>query len=138
MTEKTGLLLLPVLSTPSNHVEIEGITRSEAIDLINNFQDRVRANRKLKTFNGAVDDAFYEVTVNDEDVGYISPLDLVYELNESQIRGFTGERAVFVQNVDNDADQITVLVGTTVVYNRNWATLGVVDTSVVDTITDSL
>lgn len=139
-SEKMGVLSLPVLSTVGNPI-LAYMSKHEAIDLIENFADRVRSSRKLSKNDSLIDDTYFQVTVSaDFDTPMCFGVDeLLADLAESKIPTLRGERPVFIElNDDYSATSINVIVGTSVVYNRNWAALGVVDTSVIDTIEDYL
>lgn len=132
-----GTLILPQLGEVNQSLTIELISRQDAEGLIKNFSERVAQSRRLKNYADAIEDAFFEVQAispgtffNDGD-----ELTLLDRLSESKIVGLRGERAVFFETDNyNDEENAALLIGTAVVYNRNWATLGVVDTTVFETI----
>lgn len=134
MSNVSGTLFLPSLDSQGNGLTIEEITRNEAVKFINFFTSRVESERKLKTCNGAVDDTYFIVNIHNSIFDNTFNNDEIIDvLNESSVRGFRGYRAVFVPNTSEDITA-EIIVGTAVVYNKNWATLGIVDTSVVDTL----
>lgn len=130
-----GILSLPQLGSRGNALVIRDISRQDAEGLIKNLAERVKTSRKLKNYADAVEDAFFEVNVigsdthfNSHDEEYVIGL-----LAESKIPTLRGERAVFFEyDKFIDGESAAFLIGTSVIYNANWATLGVLDLSVVD------
>jgi hypothetical protein len=130
-----GTLSLPQLGECGNPIIINNICREDAEGLIKNLTERVKTSRKLKNYTAGVEDAFFEVNAigsnthfNSHDEDYIIEL-----LAESNIPTLRGERAVFFEyDKFVNGEPAAFLIGTTVIYNANWATLGVLDLSVVD------
>lgn len=136
-----GILYLPQLGAVSEGLVIDGITRVDAEGLLNDFAARVASSRRLATFSdGALayhtTEAFYEVNaIGEGDLLEDGAGALIDFLSTSTLPRLRGERAVFFESDNyNDDEKAAILIGTAVVYNRNWATLGVVDTTVIDTI----
>lgn len=129
------MLFLPSLSS-EDYITIANIPQDEAEDYVEFFDSKVEENRRMKPnqlgsgelleeFKGNLNLA---ALVEDESLG-----ELVTALSTSNIPGQRGRRAVFV-DVEND----TIAVGTTVVYNRNWAMKGVSDQSVLTTVLNAV
>lgn len=135
-----GTLILPQLHSHGNPLVIREITRKDAEGLIQNLAERTKTARKLKHYPAAIEDAFFEVNAVGPRTYFNSydEEDTLSDLAESSIPGLRGERAVFFEsgNFDN-GENAAFLIGTTVIYNANWATLGVLDLSVMDFISNS-
>jgi len=134
-----GILSLPQLGARGNPLIIHDISRQDAEGLIKNLAERVKTSRKLKNYPSAVEDSYFEVNAIGSGTHFVSH-DEVYVIEllaESNIPGLRGERAVFFE-ADNylNGDPAAFLIGTTVVYNANWATLGVMDLSVIELLED--
>lgn len=135
-----GTLILPQLHSRGNPLVIREITRKDAEGLIQNLAERTKTARKLKHYPAAIEDAFFEVNAVGPRTNFKSwdEEDTLSDLAESNIPGLRGERAVFFET-DNyqDGENAAFLIGTTVIYNANWATLGVLDLSVMDVISNA-
>lgn len=124
-----GILRIPSLEEKRSIV-IENISQSEAEYFILDFEGRVRTNRSLKAQNDSVVDSFITYRLL-EDLYSYDVVDIIDTLVISETPGARGLRAVFIEEEDD-----TILVGTTVVYSRNWAAVGVNDKSLAQTILD--
>ncbi|QDJ96552.1 hypothetical protein Xoosp13_366 [Xanthomonas phage Xoo-sp13] len=126
----TGVLLIPSLQDQTRFITITDLSRDEAAAFIKEFTARVKAERKIKNTpakNQTVDD-FIEYNLVEGLDSFL--IDDVFDLlKTSTVVGARGNRAVFL---DEDSD--TILVGSTVVYNKNWAMVGFVDDTIVDTL----
>lgn len=126
-----GTLLLPSLSTHGETVLIHGVTKSEAADYLERWDERVSNERRIGHNDEEIDSSmeFYS-GLNFERLSEAEVIeDLVGFLSTSRIAKKRGLRAVWL---DEDAGEIGV--GTTVVYNRNWAMNGVADETIVDSL----
>lgn len=105
-----GVLLLPSLEEP-RHIRMDNLSKTEAVLFITDFENRVKASRKLKNPSLHIDDSHktYNLIENlsDYDIN-----DIFTELETSEVPQHRGIRAVFI---DEDSD--TIIVGTTVVYS---------------------
>lgn len=142
-------LLLPSLEE-KRFINISVVSQAEASAFAKRFTDDVKASRKLKA--AADDDEYDDITFYSNHVdldsltdsvdrikaGFASESDIeasisliqaMGSLAVSEVRGVRGARAIFVNPETN-----TVGVGTTVVYNRNWATLNFEDVNMVQLI----
>ena len=125
-------LLLPSLEE-KRWIRIEDLSQSEAELFINDFEARVKASRTLNTPKDTTPDAFQIYNLVDlsiEDDYHIE--DVIEALAESEVPKHRGSRAVFV-----DADTSTIIVGTTVVYGRNYAMVGFDDATLPQEIMDA-
>lgn len=124
------ILLLPSLETNNSTITITNLSQSEAEMFISDFTRRVISSRKLKTPKKTIDDDFkiYRLIphLNEYDIE-----DIAGELSYSFTPGHRGMRAVFV---DDETD--TIIVGTAVVYNHNWAIVNYDDDTLEDDIMD--
>ena len=130
----------PTLFLPSIESEdflvVANVSREEATAYAGLFSTLVESKRRMKNNDNAVDDVFTEITgnlnlislVNDESLAL-----LVEDLSLSKLKGQRGRRAVFV-DIENDY----IGVGTTVIYNANWAMKGVADPSLLGTVLDAV
>ena len=129
------MLFLPSLSS-DEFITIANVPQDEATAFIGFFDSQVAAKRKLGNNPAPVAELLEEFKGNlnlkalvaDESLG-----NLVEVLTTSTIPKQRGRRAVFV-DVENDV----IAVGTTVVYNQNWAMRGVSDASVLTTVLDAV
>lgn len=131
-------LLLPSLEE-KRFIHLSVVSQTEAINFANRFTDDVKAMRKLKgAVDGGADDSitFYSnfidlsIVATSEDNVQMgnagtddyevlgSLIEAIRTLAISEVQGVRGARVIFVDPKTN-----TVGVGTTVVYNKNWATL---------------
>lgn len=124
-----GILLLPSLEEKRS-IRVENLSESEARAFIKEFDSRVVANRTIKNPSAIALDSVvvYKLLEGLEDYDLE---EIVEELSESVVPQTRGLRAVFA---DDKTD--TILVGTTVVYSRNWATVNFLDTTIPQTILD--
>lgn len=130
------MLFLPSLRVNDDIITIANVCQDEASSFVKHFDSEVTGNRKLKANASATADHWDVLSgnlnllalVDDESLGQ-----LVERLSKSDIVGSRGRRAVFV-DVENDV----LAVGTTVVYNQNWAMLGVSDPSVMTTVLEAV
>lgn len=124
-----GMLSLPSLEDDVRCLEINDVSFSEAKELISQFTAKVLRERpKLKTASDEEAFIAYENFIDDNDEN-LMPGEIVSRLDRSEIPGSRGRRAVY-----SSYNGEHILVGTTVVYNKNWATLGVVDPNVVNVL----
>lgn len=109
------------------------MTKDEAIELLSDFKARVDTKRTIKRSQPLTDDVLDALDGSNLDLkGMVednSLEPLLVSLGRSEIPGFRGRRAVFI-DVENDI----IGVGTTVIYNENWASHGIVDPSVAATV----
>ena len=125
--EYTPMLFLPSLSS-DDFITIANIPYEEAIEYVRFFDGQVADKRKLGNHPNPVSELLEEFKGKlslRELVEDGSIADLVEVLSTSTIPKQRGRRAVFV-DVENDI----IAVGTTVVFNRNWAMRGVSDPSI--------
>ena len=124
-------LYLPSLDTRNKVITVDNLSKTEAEAFLNYFDYSVSQKRKLglnptrdygipslvQYFTGSID-----LQALDDD----GELDnLVENLMTSRIPQKRGRRAVLI-----DAEKGEIGVGTTVVYNQNWAMKGVQDDSI--------
>ena len=145
-------LLLPSLEE-KRFINISLVSQAEAIRFTQKFTDDVKASRKLKAADdsGVDDDIifysnFFDLSVLADHVNHLKNglssetdismtltlLDAMHSLAVSEVRGVRGARAIFINPETN-----TVGVGTTVVYNKNWATLNFEDDNILQLIHDT-
>lgn len=124
-----GILLLPSLEEKRS-IRVENLSETEARGFIKDFDSRVVASRNIKNPSSTALDSVivYQLL---EDLQDYDLDEIVEDLAESDVPQTRGLRAVFV---DDTTD--TILVGTTVVYSRNWATVNFLDTTIPSTILD--
>jgi acyl carrier protein len=125
-----GLLILPSLVTAGEFINIHPISLEEATELVNDFTKRVESQRKTKIHTEYDEDTdhieFYHnvIDFSQMDKETIEDPDQVqYEINSlatSTIPTKRGTRAVFISAG-------AIGVGTTVVFNQNWATMNFSD-----------
>lgn len=131
-----AMLFLPSLTNHGEFINVGPVHQDEAMDFISNFNMRVGASRKIKFNDESTSDSVEEFKGNLNLKALVeegSLGDLVEALTKSNIPGKRGLRAVYV-DVEND----TILVGTTVVYNANWAMLGVEDATILPALLDAV
>ena len=131
------MLFLPSLSS-DDFITVANVPQDEAVAFIEFFDKQVESKRKLghNPSDNASGDLYEEykgnlnlkALVEDESLG-----DLVETLSHSTIPKQRGRRAVFV-DVENDV----IAVGTTVVYNQNWAMRAVSDPTVMTTVLEAV
>jgi len=145
-------LLLPSLEE-KRFINISLVSQAEAIRFTQKFTDDVKASRKLKAADdsGVDDDIifysnFFDLSVLADHVNHLKNglssetdismtltlLEAMHSLAVSEVRGVRGARAIFINPETN-----TVGVGTTVVYNKNWATLNFEDDNILQLIHDT-
>jgi hypothetical protein len=127
-------LLVPSLNSDTDFMTMINVSKEEAIELLTDFDARVAAKRKIGDSPTAPIDGVLDVLeggnldlaalVEDESLSV-----LIETLSTSNIQRARGRRAVFL-DVENDV----IGVGTTVIYNRNWAMTGVADDSVISQV----
>ena len=130
-----AMLFLPSLLS-DEFITVANVPKEEALSYTAAFDAQVETKRRLKhntTGSGELLEEFsgnlnLKALVDNETLG-----DLVEELTLSTIPGARGRRAVFL-DVEND----TIAVGTTVVYNQNWAMRGVADPSILATVLEAV
>lgn len=127
-----GTLFLPSLTEKKFHV-VSDVTLAEASTFMQDFTNHVADNRKTKN-NGATcaEPIVFTNIIDFDDLLYFEPEDLANSLNIAKTPGTRGARAVFV-----DADNDVFAVGTTVVYNKNWATLNFDDDTIIENLEDN-
>lgn len=125
-------LLLPSLNS-EDYITIVNVTKDEATEFLTDFRTRVESKRRMKDNQNSTDDVLDTLDGSNLNlkalVADTSIEDLIKTLSRSEIRGARGRRAVFV-DVENDI----LAVGTTVIYNQNWAMTGVLDPSIAGTV----
>jgi hypothetical protein len=130
-----GILFMPSLKE-RKFFEIRNVNLDDATEFVKSFTAQVKVSHKTKdngdnasdfvVYNGMIDLDEY-----DGGVDFLEENDMYGLADILQIAdtvGTRGARAVFVQ------DDGTFAVGTTVVYNRNWATTNFDDKSVLDKV----
>jgi len=122
-----GILLLPSLEE-KRHIRLENISQTEAELFITNFEERVKASRRLNTPVKSIADAFQIYRLLPDLCDYDIE-DMIEELSVSDVARQRGIRAAFI---DEDTD--TIIVGTTIVYSDKWAMVGVDDDTLPDQI----
>lgn len=132
-----GILILPSLENHGRLIDIRSISISEANHFLNNFNTDVLKLRKCKIANtyDSTDDInhmeFYHNVINlsqlKSNTDFASMNSDVEELTKSTIPKTRGIRALFVSPT-------VVGIGTTVIYNKNWATTNFSDHTVYDRI----
>jgi hypothetical protein len=124
-----GTLWLPSLRQENDVIISENITLAEALDKIEDFSVRTTDVRRCKNFPDNTYPSFAYLLTNAVTNKHIFPHDLAKALGTSDIPTYRGKRAVFI------SDAFTVIVvGRTVIYNRNWAAVNVLDPSIEYTI----
>ena len=121
-----GTLFLPSLKE-KKFFEIKNVSLEDATEMVTEFTEKVKTGHKIKdtgqaqtslaVFNNVLED---HCDYYDEDFEAIADV-----LKIADTRGTRGARAVFVE------EDGTFAVGTTVVYNRNWATVNFADSTVI-------
>jgi acyl carrier protein len=117
-----GNLLLPSVEEHGRFIEIAGVTVTEARELVNDFADKVASRRKTKLYKGLTDadsmDFFYnfiDASKTNADFDHKLTVEL-FALSESHVPTYRGLRAFYI-------NPKVIGVGTTVIFNKNWATL---------------
>lgn len=125
-------LLLPSLEA-KRLLKITDLSQAEAEMFIKDFEARVKASRTLNTPKDTISDAFqiYNLVDLSIEADYVVE-EFANELAESKISQHRGSRAVFV-----DHDINTIIVGTSVVYGRNYAMIGFDDVTIPQDILDA-
>lgn len=121
-------LYLPSLDTQGKTIQIDNLNKTEAEAFLSFFDYSVKQKRKIgkNTGDGATVKYFTgNIDLNVLDTTYDELDNLVENLMTSRIPQKRGRRAVIV---DKDGGEIGV--GTTVVYNSNWAMNNVTDDSI--------
>lgn len=127
-------LFLPSLSSHKETIVIGNVNKSEAEAFLAHWEAQVEANRKLQVSPPSPDPVpsieYYKGSIDFDAIDQHGELESLFDkLETSDIKKYRGLRPVFVDYENNE-----VGVGTTVVYNPNWATKGVADPSVVATL----
>ena len=125
-----GVLLLPSLHE-DRHIIIENLNESEATAFIDTFTLGVLSNRKLSTPKKQIPDTYQTYNLLDDEEEYFDHLEMAEELAISTVPKHRGRRAVFI-NYDTNG----IIVGTAVVYNKNWAMIGFDDDTLPESILD--
>lgn len=125
-----GVLFVPSLNE-KRLIFVNNINRDEALAVIENFNQRVLASRKVKTAVNATSELYKEYQFFDTEAKPDFSAGLTEFLAQSSVPQTRGLRCSFV-------DKNGIVVGTTVVYNQNWATVGFVDETIPETIVNSL
>lgn len=123
-----SILLLPSLERDDATISIDNISKAEAEEFLANFDARVTKSRRLGANPEAVPHAMEFFSGSLDIAGLIADEEidpLIETLGLSKLHAKRGRRAVYI-----DPDNNEVGVGTTVIYNRNWAMRGVEDASV--------
>ena len=125
-TEIMGAMMIPSLESHGRFMTISNISLAEARKLVSNFITNVVAERKIKTFGDGSHDfdvvrhavIFDNMTERDmEDIN-----DTIEGLAYSNRPGIRGVRPLFLSTKHN-----VIAVGTTIVYNKNWASINYSD-----------
>jgi hypothetical protein len=140
MNQLTQPHYAPTLFLPSlvsdDFIVVANVTREEAEAYVGFFDKMVSEKRKLKSNPSAVIGSFNDINGKLDLVALLddeSLPDLVESLSVSSLSGQRGRRAVFL-DIEND----DIGVGTTVIYNANWATQGVGDPTLLGTVLDAV
>jgi hypothetical protein len=108
-----------------------GMTLDDAKNQMRLFAQFISGTKKIK--DAGLGEDYLEFNLPKVDFENMkfddSAIDLIERLLTSEIPKWRGRRPVFI-----DFDSQTVLVSTTVVYNVNWASIGVDDDSLLDKI----
>jgi hypothetical protein len=116
----------------NDFITVMNVQKSEADELAAFFTTQTEGSRKIKDNPDAIPEHLEYLSGNlnlktlVEDGGLE---DLVETLSVSDLRGKRGRRALFL-----DVENNVIGVGTTVVYNQNWAITGVADPTVMNTV----
>ncbi len=120
-----------VTPVDDRNVTTLGLTLEDGKNQMRLFAQHITATKKTK--NAGLGEDYLEFNLPKMNFANMtfddSISDLIERLNTSEIPTWRGRRPVFV-----DFDSKTVLVSTTVVYNKNWASVGVDDDSLPDKI----
>lgn len=135
-----GVLLVPSLETHGRFLAIHDISVDEAKVLARDFTNHVVSNRKTKNYDATIDvvddiEFFHNIVdfsqmqiADDSDAAALE--NELQALKVSNTRGVRGLRAVFVSKAG------IIGVGTTVVYNPNWATKNYSDPDMMTVLED--
>jgi hypothetical protein len=129
------MLFLPSLLS-DEFINIANIQQEEAVALVGFFDSQVAAKRRLGHNPNPVAELLEEFKGNlnlEALVEDTSIEELVETLTVSNLPKQRGRRALFL-DVENDV----IAIGTTVVYNQNWAMRGVTDPTVLTTVLDAV
>ena len=123
-----GILFLPSL-IEKKFIEISNVTLEEATEFIKNLTTRVTAHHKIKNAGTALNEPIlFSGILEDLDYDLVEMEDISLVIRIANTSGTRGARAVFVD------EHGTFAVGTTVIYNRNWATIGFDDNTILDAL----
>lgn len=133
-----GILLLPSLEEHGRIIQITSVSINEALELVDQFTKKVRTCRKIKEYQTFSDDNISNMQIfsnilNCDEMHEIYVQDPKYldadlaALFESKIPKYRGLRPIFVSKT-------VIAVGTTVIYNPNWATVNFEDYSILGTL----
>ena len=123
-----GTLFLPSLTEKKFH-KISDVTLEEATNFMKDFTQRIVANHKIKnTGNATHEPTVYHGLIDLDSFDESIAEDIASSIKIANTPGVRGARAVYVE------ENGTFAVGTTVVYNRNWATIGFDDDTILDTL----
>lgn len=132
----SATLFLPSLSKHKESIIIANLNKSEAEVFLDFWETQVVASRKLQVSpaNPTGEDIpameYFKGSINFDSIDQAGELETFLEkLETSDIKKYRGLRPLFVDYENNE-----VGVGTTVIYNPNWATQKVSDPSVVATL----
>mgnify|MGYP001052966966 CR=1 FL=1 len=116
----TGTLFLPT-DTRDNFIVIDGITPLQALNFVNVETKRIVDSKKIKNNSNKVvdDDHMIFVTIANNNEELFLQFWSLSKLEYSDTPKIRGDRAIYF----NETSGI-VGMGTTVIYNRNWATIG--------------
>jgi hypothetical protein len=124
-----GTLWLPSVRQHGDTIRLENITLIEAIDMLDDFTIKVIDMKKTKRFPDNDTPSLAYLLTNAIVNKSVDVETLANTLRTSHIPTFRGVRPVFV----SDALSV-IVVGRTVIYNQNWASVEVLDPSIQDTI----
>jgi acyl carrier protein len=130
-----GILVIPSLEEHGRLIISQPVSIAEAKILVNEFNDRVFNSRKIKDGNPDSDDLaddnieFFHNVIRFDQLNQGTDFDAMdaelEALNNCQVPKTRGFRATFISPT-------TIGIGTTVIYNKNWATVNFSDPTMYD------
>lgn len=137
--DEVGILWMPSLEWHGRVYKVEGVTVAEAIELMNEYATKATAKRKTNVVGTVTADTQHSeffFNVIDTDMFHSSVLTNVRYYNqdimslfESKVPKTRGLRPLFLA-------KSVIGVGTTVIYNKNWATINFSDDTVLQRLLD--
>lgn len=126
-----GTLKLPSLAVHGDFLTIHDIALTEAVALINGQVGRIGVERKYKIYDDTQTPShgyiFFDAINRDIAA---EGIDAIFDaLTVCKVPQWRGLRPVFISEAYS-----VVVVGRTVIYNKNWASTNVLDGSIYDVI----